>query len=125
LSEDINTAIENAFSIQREAARLGFDWDDAAPVIDKAREEIDELMEAIQQQDIDSVKREFGDLLFVMVNLSRHLNVSLASSIALTNAKFQQRFEHVKCRALETGTEMKKSNVDVLERFWIEAKKAE
>lgn len=125
--KDNNTvsAFEDAFSMQRNAAELGFDWDDVRPVLSKAREEIDELLDAIEQNDKDSIQPEFGDLLFVMVNLSRHLDLPLAESLSLTNEKFARRFDFVKRRAAQNGIKMQQSNIEVLERFWNEAKSAE
>ena len=124
-SENALSAFASALSIQRNAAQLGFDWDDVRPVLNKAREEIDELQDAIEQNDKDSIQREFGDLLFVMVNLSRHLDLPLAESLSLTNEKFKSRFDFVKRRAAQNDIEMQQANIDVLERFWNQAKKAE
>lgn len=119
------TAFEDAFAMQRDAAALGFDWDDIKPVLSKAREEIDELLDAIEQNDKESIQQEFGDLLFVMVNLSRHLDLPLAQSLSLTNDKFARRFDFVKRRAAQNDVKMRQSNIDILERFWNEAKSAE
>ena len=95
-------ALTRALKLQERAASVGFDWSEAAPILDKIEEEIGELREAIAAGDAASVKDEFGDLLFALVNLGRHLGVDAETALAGTNEKFRSRFHHVE-RAVEAS----------------------
>ncbi|MCB1512211.1 MAG: nucleoside triphosphate pyrophosphohydrolase, partial [Hyphomicrobiaceae bacterium] len=88
-------ALVRAIKLQSKAARVGFDWPSLAPVLDKMREELGELDEAITAGDHDRVSDEFGDLLFVMANVARHLRIDAEDSLRRTNAKFVRRFERI------------------------------
>lgn len=68
-------ALSRAAKLQKRAAQVGFDWPDALPVVDKVREELDEVLEAMADNDSAAITEEIGDLLFVVVNLARHLKV--------------------------------------------------
>ncbi|MCF3998627.1 nucleoside triphosphate pyrophosphohydrolase, partial [Pseudomonas aeruginosa] len=68
-------ALSRAAKLQKRAAQVGFDWPEALPVVDKVREELDEVLEAMAEGDEGAVSEEVGDLLFVVVNLARHLKV--------------------------------------------------
>jgi nucleoside triphosphate diphosphatase len=87
-----------ALKLQQKAARVGFDWSEAEPILDKIEEEIGELREAMEAGRKDEIKDEFGDLLFAVVNLGRHLGVEAEDALRGTNDKFRDRFHAVERR---------------------------
>jgi ATP diphosphatase len=117
-------ALTRALKLQEKAARVGFDWSEAAPILDKIEEEIGELREAMAAADAAAVKDEFGDLLFALVNLGRHLKLDAEAALAGTNDKFRRRFHHVE-RALEaSGGSLEDATLDEMEALWQQAKTA-
>jgi len=109
--------LERAWKLQKKAAKAGFDWPNVEGVIEKIREELEEVIQA------DDVEEELGDLLFSVVNLCRYLKVEPSAALHRTNGKFIHRFKHVEKKMRETGQEMKQENLDIMERYWNEAKK--
>jgi MazG family protein len=88
-------ALTRAVKLQKRAARVGFDWPDTQGVLDKCREEFAELEAAQEQADSVAIAEEFGDLLFSMVNLSRHLQLDAEQCLRHANDKFERRFRHM------------------------------
>ena len=88
-------ALTRALKLQKRAARVGFDWPEISSVIDKIAEETKELVEAQTQKDADHMKEEFGDLLFVLVNLGRHMQIDAEEALRGANAKFTRRFKYI------------------------------
>ncbi|MDK0575340.1 MazG nucleotide pyrophosphohydrolase domain-containing protein, partial [Clostridium perfringens] len=84
--------LQRSMKLQRRAAHAGFDWAAPEPVLEKLREETDELIEAMASGDRSDIEDELGDLLFVMTNLARQLQVDPAAALRGANAKFEQRF---------------------------------
>lgn len=113
--------LQRAVKLQKRAARVGFDWDAADAVLEKLAEETDEVREAIAGGDEAGIKEEIGDLLFVVTNLARKLDVDPAHALRNASAKFERRF-----RAMEEvggGHEMlSKMSLDELESLWQAAK---
>ncbi len=93
-------ALLRAVKLQKRAAKVGFDWPDTAPVLDKLIEEARELVEARDRMTPDEVEAEMGDMLFVLANLARHLGVDPEAALRRTNAKFVRRFKGME-RSLE------------------------
>jgi len=117
-------ALTRALKLQEKAARVGFDWSEAAPILDKIEEEIGELREALAKGDTASIKDEFGDMLFAVVNLGRHLKLDSEAALSGTNEKFRSRFHYVE-RALESsGSTLEKATLDEMEVLWQQAKGA-
>jgi len=115
-------ALTRALKLQEKAARVGFDWSEAAPILDKIEEEIGELREAMAKADAASIKDEFGDVLFALVNFGRHLKLDAEGALAGTNEKFRGRFHHVE-RALDaSGSNLEKATLDEMEALWQQAK---
>jgi len=108
--------LDRAWKLQKKAAKAGFDWPNVEGVIAKVREELAEVIAA------DDVEEELGDLLFSVVNLCRYLKVEPSVALHRTNGKFIHRFKHVEKKMKETGQEMKQENLDLMERYWNEAK---
>lgn len=115
-------ALTRALKLQEKAARVGFDWGEAGPILDKIEEEIAELREALAGGDSASIKDEFGDTLFALVNLGRHLNVDSEAALSGTNEKFRSRFHHVEQALESSGSTLQQATLDEMEAFWQQAK---
>lgn len=115
-------ALTEAAQISRKAAGAGFDWPALEPVLDKVREELDELADARQRLGPAEIEGELGDLLFTLVNVARFLKVDPEQALRKTNNKFRKRFAHVEARLAENGTTVQQSNLDEMEALWQEAK---
>jgi ATP diphosphatase len=118
-------ALSRAVKLQKRAAQVGFDWPEALPVVDKVREELDEVLEAMSENDPRAIAEEVGDLLFVVTNLARHLKVDPESALRAANAKFEQRFRFIEQALREAGRAMEDCALDELDALWGEAKKLE
>ena len=119
-----DNALQKALNIQLESAKLGFDWSEVGPVFDKVLEEIEEVRVEVyadkrQQQKIED---EIGDLLFAVVNLSRHLDVNPEIALQRASEKFIKRFILVQRFAAAQDVELTSLNIEALELFWRKAK---
>lgn len=114
-----------AVKLQKRAATVGFDWTDVADVLKKLDEEVAELSAAAQSKDADAIEDEFGDLLFVMANVARHLKVDPEAAIRRANEKFVRRFAHIEKRLAEQEREASGATLDEMEALWTEAKALE
>lgn len=127
LLDDVPAALPGltrAVKLQKRAARIGFDWKNPRDVLDKIAEETEELVEVIDSGDPDRIEDEFGDLLFVIANLSRHLNVDPEAALRRANEKFSRRFRHIEKRLSETGR-LGAASLEEMEALWVEAKAME
>lgn len=115
-------SLMKAYKLQQKAAKVGFDWDNIAPVWDKINEEIAELKKAIQENDKVNIEAEFGDVLFSFVNLSRFLHVDAEVSLNMTNNKFIRRFSYIENSVQKEGKEWKKLTLEELNKYWDESK---
>jgi MazG family protein len=111
-------ALTRALKLQDKAAKAGFDWPSIADVYDKATEEIAEFRAAPP----DKKAEEFGDLLFVLANVARHLEIDPEDALRGANAKFVRRFAHIEERLRQTGRKAEDSNLEEMDRLWDEAK---
>jgi nucleoside triphosphate diphosphatase len=119
-------ALVRAAKLQRRAARVGFDWPEAAQVLDKIDEEIAELRTELQAQaNQDRLSDEVGDLLFAMVNLARHLEVDGETALRQANAKFERRFGVIEEALRARGRRVDDASLDEMEALWQQAKAAE
>src|SRR5690606_426352 len=100
-----------------------FDWPDALPVIDKVREELDEVLVAMSENDAEAITEEIGDLLFVTVNLARHLKVDPENALRAANRKFERRFRYIEQALREAGRPIDDCDLEELDALWGEAKK--
>ncbi len=115
-------ALQRSARIQEKAAKLGFDWDSTEGVIDKINEEIAEF-----KAETDPIKRseEFGDLLFSLVNYSRHTNIDAEAALRDSSLKFERRFRTIE-PAIQTAISAKiKLSLDEMDELWDEVKRAE
>ncbi|MBP7000220.1 nucleoside triphosphate pyrophosphohydrolase [Amaricoccus sp.] len=118
-------ALLRAVKLQNRAARVGFDWPDAGAVLDKIAEETAELVEARDAGDAGKVAEEFGDLLFVMANLARHLGVDPEAALRAANAKFTRRFHAIEAALACDGRGPEQSDLAEMDALWNAAKAAE
>ena len=118
-------ALIHAEKIQKKAARVGFDWQEAEPVIAKVREELAEIESAIAAQHSENIEEEVGDLLFSVVNLARKLKVDGETGLRRATEKFCSRFRQIEKAARERGLVMEKMSLPELDALWEEAKKGE
>jgi len=118
-------ALTRAVKLQKRAARVGFDWPDTAHVIDKLVEEAAELVEARDQLSQVEVEEEFGDLLFVVANLARHLDVDPETALRATNAKFTRRFKGIEDALAKAGKTPSESDLAEMDALWDKVKDAE
>ena len=113
-------ALNQAQEYQDRAARVGFDWPEIEDVLDKVREEIEEVKTA---ENPEQVKGELGDLFFVLVNLSRWRGVDAESALREANLKFKRRFAHVEKSAKGQGRNLSDMTLEEMDSFWNEAKR--
>ncbi len=113
-------ALNQAQEYQDRAARVGFDWPEIEDVLDKVREEIEEIKLA---QNLEEVTDELGDLFFVLVNLARWRKVDAESALRAANMKFKKRFGYVEKSAKGQGRNLSDMTLEEMDAFWNEAKK--
>jgi tetrapyrrole methylase family protein/MazG family protein len=112
-------ALSQAQSIQERAARVGFDWPEIQPVIEKVMEELQEVSQA---QSALEREHELGDLLFAVVNLVRWYKVDAESALRYTNTKFRKRFAYLESQARQAGRELQKMTLEEMDALWEDAK---
>jgi tetrapyrrole methylase family protein/MazG family protein/ATP diphosphatase len=117
-------ALTRALKLTKRAARVGFDWPDAATVIDKLHEELAELQAEIAG-DPAKIREELGDLLFVVANLARKLDVEPEDALRSANAKFTRRFKYVEDRLQALGRTPGESTLEEMDAFWNEVRAAD
>jgi len=119
-------ALTRAAKLQKRAARVGFDWPDAAHVVADVEGEFDELkVEMAADAPHDRLEDEMGDLLFTVVNLARHLGVDPESALRRTNAKFERRFRHVETELAQQGRRTQEATLEEMDALWRQAKEHE
>lgn len=106
-----------AVKLQKKAAKAGFDWEDHRGVLEKIKEEIAEIEEAVDSREREHIEEEVGDLLFAVVNLARKLKINPEDAIENTNKKFESRFRYI-----ESKIDIKNATLKEMERYWEEAK---
>ncbi len=115
-------ALSQALEMQRRAARVGFDWPELDPVVDKVHEEAQELRAADSPEER---RAEMGDLLFALVNLARHYEIDPESSLRETNQRFARRFAAIERYAREAGIPVEEMPLEEMDRIWEAAKRDE
>ena len=117
--------ILKAKKIQKKASKKGFDWKESIDVIEKVEEELKELKLEIQQNNNENIKDELGDLLFSIVNLSRHLELDASEAINQANHKFVKRFRLMEAEISKDNQEIDNLTSEELEEFWVRIKSHE
>ena len=118
-------ALTRAVKLQKRAARVGFDWPSTDEVLAKLIEEAAELVEARDSLTQAEVEEEFGDLMFVMANLARHMQIDPEAALRATNAKFSRRFGRIEDFLAETGRSPSQSDLAEMDALWNRAKAEE
>jgi ATP diphosphatase len=130
-------ALTRAVKLQDKAARVGFDWPSLAPVFEKLKEELAELEEialpadpragasATSSEARGKIEEEFGDVLFVIANVARHLRIDPEAALRAANQKFVRRFRHIEARLAEAGRAPRESSLAEMDALWDEAKAKE
>ena len=118
-------ALTRAVKLQNRAARVGFDWPDAGHVTAKIAEEAAELAEAAKSGDADHTREEYGDLMFVMANLARHLDIDPEAALREANLKFMRRFNAVEAALARNGRSPSESTLQEMDALWDAVKRAE
>jgi len=122
--------MDKAYALQKKAVKTGFDWPDTEGVISKIKEELEEVQRALSKnsavnnvQNCMEVEEELGDLLFSVINLCRFLKTEPSAALHRTNSKFIKRFKYIEKKMKELNLELNKENLEIMEKFWNEAKK--
>ena len=118
-------ALMRAVKLQNRAAQVGFDWPSAVTVTDKIAEESRELAEASASGDVAHVVEEFGDLLFAMANLARHLKLDPEDALRGANEKFVRRFRAIETGLAARGRSLEEASLEEMEGLWQDAKQTE
>lgn len=122
-------ALTRAVKLQKRASRVGFDWTDAADILDKIVEEVNELRHEMADEDKtaarDRMQDELGDVLFALVNLARRLDIDPESALRGTNAKFERRFRGIENALAADGRAPETSSLEEMETLWCRIKVAE
>jgi ATP diphosphatase len=118
-------AMTRAFELQKKVATVGFDWREAGPVLDKIREETDEIDAVLAGGDKDKIAEEIGDLIFTAINLARVAGIDPESALRTTNAKFLRRFAYVEEAIAARGNTPEETSLQEMDELWTEAKTEE
>ena len=117
-------ALIRSLKLQKRAARVGFDWPEVSQVLDKINEETKELVEAKKHEPQERISEEFGDLIFSIVNLGRHLKVDPEEALKNTNKKFIKRFQFVENSIKSKGSKIENTSLEEMETLWQKAKRS-
>ncbi|MFX3624199.1 MAG: nucleoside triphosphate pyrophosphohydrolase [Ectobacillus sp.] len=112
-----------AYELQRKAAKVGFDWQDIEPMIEKVSEEWEEFRAEIKRMDSDKMLKEFGDILFAFVNIARFYKLNPEEALHATNRKFFKRFLYMEAKVARMNKEMDELTLEELDALWEEAKR--
>jgi MazG family protein len=127
--EGVSTALPaqtRALKLQARAGRVGFDWPEAAQVLDKIAEEIEEVRAELGEKiDQDRLEDEMGDVLFACVNLARKLKIDPETALRRGNRKFERRFHHIERELAAQGRTPSEATLDEMEALWVAAKRLE
>lgn len=117
-------SLARAQKLQDRVSTVGFDWNDVQAVLNKIREEFDEVEKEInsETQNAEKIEGEIGDLLFACVNLARHFRIDSESAVRKTNAKFERRFAYVENSLRDQGTDLRDATLEMMDKLWDEAK---
>lgn len=118
-------ALTRAQKLQKRAARVGFDWPNIEGVFEKIEEEMGELKAALREQGKSAIEGELGDVLFTVVNLSRHLKVEPEGALRRTNSKFERRFNYLEEALEQQGIRIEDAKLEEMDALWEKAKKNE
>ncbi|MCF6326676.1 MAG: nucleoside triphosphate pyrophosphohydrolase [Devosiaceae bacterium] len=118
-------ALARAEKLSKRVAKIGFDWPNIDGILNKIREELDEVETEIKAQNQQKTHDEIGDLLFAIVSLARKSKVSPEAALSDANAKFTRRFQHVEKRCTEENIALADAGIEQLQKFWEEIRKSD
>lgn len=116
-------ALFRAEKIQKRVARVGFDWKDSSSALDKVEEEFHEFREALLSGDHEHSFEELGDIIFALVNVARHHDISAENAVRNTTRKFIRRFKYIEDKFKELGIDINNSSLEEMDKYWEESKK--
>lgn len=116
-------ALLKAYRIQEKARAVGFDWEDPSEVYKKVKEELNEFEAEIKNKNMQAAEKEFGDVLFSLINYARFLNINPEDALEQTNKKFIKRFGYMEGKVKEQGKQIADCKLEELDIYWNEAKK--
>ena len=122
---DHSPSLSRAYQLTRKASRVGFDWPNIEGVLNKLDEELVEFKEALGLEDRRKIREEIGDMLFVMVNISRFLGIDPEEALKRTLKKFVSRFHYIETSLKKAGKPFRDSNLVEMDRVWEESKEKE
>ena len=115
-------ALVKALRIQEKVSGVGFDWDNTEGVLNKVKEELEELRKEVIDKNINEMELEFGDVLFSLINYARFLKINPETALELTNKKFIKRFKFIESEAHKLGKKINQLSVEEMNVFWQQAK---
>ena len=115
-------SLVKAYRIQDKVRGVGFDWENASQVLDKVKEEMEELAYEVEKNDKDRISDEFGDVLFALINYSRFLEINPDESLERTNRRFIERFKHLEESVNTDGKDLSEMPLAEMEEYWQRAK---
>jgi XTP/dITP diphosphohydrolase len=118
-------ALVKAYRIQEKVSGVGFDWNQASEVLEKVKEELEELSKEVKDQDKEQMEAEFGDVLFSIINYARFLEINPENALERTNRKFIKRFIFIEQKAQQMGKKVSELNPVEMESFWEAAKQSD
>jgi len=116
-------ALIKAMRLQEKAKQVGFEWEDKDQVWEKVKEEENELMQAISENNQQMIEEEFGDLMFSLVNFARFLNIDAENALEITNKKFMNRFTQMEEKAIGSGKNLKDMSLQEMDSIWNQIKR--
>lgn len=125
LLNGVSKALPNllrAYELQKKAAKVGFDWQEITPALEKVKEELEEFTEELRNENLTNAEKEFGDLLFAFVNVARFLNIHPEEALFQTNEKFVRRFQYIEEQVNKSGKGFEDFTLEELDHYWDEAK---
>lgn len=115
-------ALLKAYRIQEKARAVGFDWEEPEQVFDKVKEELNEFETEVKHKNLQNAEKEFGDILFSLINYARFIGINPEDALEQTNKKFISRFTFMENKVKETGKQIADCKLEELDRYWNEAK---
>ncbi len=108
--------------LTKKAAKVGFDWENSEQIFDKLDEEVGELKTALSENKVDEIGGEIGDILFVILNLARKLEIDAETALKKTNRKFRKRFAFIEKELKKDGKSLENTSLQEMDALWNEAK---
>jgi len=115
-------AIIKAHRIQEKVKGVGFEWKEVEDVINKIKEEVDELQEELKNKEQSKIEDEFGDILFSLINYARYIGVNAEDALEKTNKKFISRFNYIEQYAKKSNRELSEMSLEEMDKLWVKSK---